>query len=468
MKERISGLLVGICSLFSLSCAPASLVEMDTPSTVVDPSVIATRSGALQLYRQAVGVFSIAYGGSGVEETFGGHVLISGLFADEMMYGTSWGLVAWGVDERILEDFSRVNGIYQRSRVAAQQGREALRRYYPDGSQALQGRLQSLEAYMILFMAEVYCSGVPLTQVPLVGSPTLTRGFSTSELFEHALVRFDSAIALSVDSTRFVHLARVGKARTLLNLGRFEEARAVARTVPQDFRYEVEYGLPEFQLNPIGRDARVVQIVDRKGENGLIWSPDPRVAVRVLPDIPGGMRVTAKYSRTSAGTLDPTISAPATPIRLADGLEARLIEAEADLALGQASWLSILQGLRTACIGTAPCAPLPELSSTNLPADALIDPGTPEERLNLLMQERAMWLFATGHRQGDLRRMVKLYHRSAAALWPKGAYTHPGLPSDYSPVSTSGIPYGDRYVFDYGPDGDNPLYKGCSSMDPNS
>ena len=33
-----------------------------------------------------------------------------------------------------------------------------------------------------------------------------------------------------------------------------------------------------------------------------------------------------------------------------------------------------------------------------------------------------MWLFLTGHRLGDLRRMIKFYSRTANSVFPSGTY----------------------------------------------
>jgi hypothetical protein len=38
------------------------------------------------------------------------------------------------------------------------------------------------------------------------------------------------------------------------------------------------------------------------------------------------------------------------------------------------------------------------------------------------MAERAMWLWGTGHRLGDLRRMIHYYGRTESEVFPSGAY----------------------------------------------
>ena len=96
---------------------------------------------------------------------------------------------------------------------------------------------------------------------------------------------------------------------------------------------------------------------------------------------------------------------------LASGIEARLIEAEADLQAGGSNWLSILNDLRAV--------------AADPPMEPLMDPGTPDARVDLVFRERAFWLFATGHRMGDLRRLLRRYGRSQNDTHPVGHYKGP-------------------------------------------
>ena len=64
----------------------------------------------------------------------------------------------------------------------------------------------------------------------------------------------------------------------------------------------------------------------------------------------------------------------------------------------------------------------------------LADPGNFNARVDLLFRERAFWLYATGHRMGDMRRLLRNYQRTQASLWPVGAYK-------------AGQNYGDDVVF---------------------
>lgn len=89
---------------------------------------------------------------------------------------------------------------------------------------------------------------------------------------------------------------------------------------------------------------------------------------------------------------------------LASGLEARLIQAEHALDKGNsAAYLTFLNDLR---------------ADIGLPA--LADPGNAEARVKQFFEERARWLWLTGHRLGDLRRMVRHYGFQANSVFPTG------------------------------------------------
>jgi hypothetical protein len=106
---------------------------------------------------------------------------------------------------------------------------------------------------------------------------------------------------------------------------------------------------------------------------------------------------------------------------LATGVEARLIEAEADLRAGGSNWLIILNTLRQGFAGTYGPLLYPDNPLAGALAD-LTDPGTAAAREDLVFYERAFWLYNTAHRLGDLRRLIRQYGRSAESVFPTGAY----------------------------------------------
>jgi hypothetical protein len=178
---------------------------------------------------------------------------------------------------------------------------------------------------------------------------------------------------------------------------------------------------------------------EREGTNGLPFrsANDPRVPTvftrRATDNVTDLFRF-SPYSSTGS------------PIALATGVEARLIEAEAalqanrnDAATTGTGWLGILNNLRATAI-TPALAPL-------------ADPGSFDARVNLLFRERAFWTFLTGRRLGDMRRLVRQYGRSAESVFPTGTYK-------------DGLPYGNHVNFPIGTtDGQNPFFRGCTSRE---
>jgi len=63
---------------------------------------------------------------------------------------------------------------------------------------------------------------------------------------------------------------------------------------------------------------------------------------------------------------------------------------------------------------------LNSLRSSNGITTPLTDPGTATARVRQFFQERAFWLWLTGHRLSDLRRLVRQYGFTAAQVFPTG------------------------------------------------
>jgi hypothetical protein len=157
------------------------------------------------------------------------------------------------------------------------------------------------------------------------------------------------------------------------------------------------------------------------------------------------------------------------PITVASGLEARLIEAEAALHAGSTAWLTTLNTLRTnGSFTTAPSASPDSVGVIDTTWNAgtggvsglrpLIDPGdSPNDsaRVTLLFNERAYWLFLTGQRQGDLRRLVRNYGRDPQAIYPTGPYPLGGILPQYGTGVSVQIPTTEFA---------NPRYRGCLSQ----
>ena len=108
-----------------------------------------------------------------------------------------------------------------------------------------------------------------------------------------------------------------------------------------------------------------------------------------------------------------------------DGIDARLIEAEAALQAGNAAgMMTILNALRAT--PHALTAPSPTASGTHPGLDDAGDGGADRSGharrpRDLLFREKAFWTFGRGQRLGDLRRLIRDYGRAATRSFPVGS-----------------------------------------------
>jgi len=260
--------------------------------------------------------------------------------------------------------------------------------------------LFAMRGAIIVQIAENVCSGFPINDVDENNLPVLSQPYSTDQALTLALAQVDSALAHAKDTTRFINFARVIKGRTLLDLGQWAAADAAVQQVPTDFVYKTysETGNPFWQprINNGG-----YPVADTEGTNGLpfVSAHDPRASTtyKVRRALVSGDSLydQQKYANASA------------PMVIASGIEARLIQAEVALHTATAdSAVAILNALRATVSGL----------------DPLDVKTTLDAQVNQLYYERAFWLWLTGHRLGDLRRLVRFYNRSVASVYPTGPY----------------------------------------------
>lgn len=301
--------------------------------------------------------------------------------------------------------------------------------------------LYALRGYVEDMFAEGYCSGVPFSQEDGV-TKTYGKPQTTTEMLTRSVASFDTAL-VNAQGASYKNLAAIGRARALLNLGQYAAAAAAVAAVPTNYTYKVYHSSATTrQENGIWRGTAVsgsrYMVGTLEGTNGLpfLQTPaDPRV-----PWVPSNrtgfdgttknMPTQMKYTQTSSVTL-------------ADGIEARLIELEAKLQSGtQADRDALFAGLN-ALRATGMATPIAPLAAS---------PQTAAAAVNMLFSERAYWMWLTGHRLGDLRRLIRQYGRDANSVFPTG------------PVVTrpAGTVYGNDVNFPVPFDEtNNPLFTGC-------
>jgi hypothetical protein len=387
-------------------------LDVSTPD-VVPPSATAGAAALPTLLAGASGDFSVAYGGYSNGDNSDAIIQTSGLFTDEFIAADffSTHVTIDARDANPTNDIiSRVMRNIQRSLTSANSTAARYAQLAPDDPGF--ARVLDFAGFDYLFLAENFCSGVPVgSTIDASGNYVYGTPKSTTELLNAAIIKFDSAasMALAANDNLMRYTAMVGKGRALLDLDQPAAAAAAVVGVPTSFRFTTEHD-PANDRTKSGMYELMwintrLTTADKEGGNGLAFvsSNDPRTATQDL-DISafdGATEIMAplKYNSYSA------------PEVIADGIEARLIEAEAALRAGNYGGangtLGILNSLR---------------ASAGLPA--LTAAATATAQQDQLFAERAYWLFGTAHRLGDLRRLVRqpFYGRNPESVFPTGDY----------------------------------------------
>ena len=414
---RRIGALTTLASAIALTtmmgCSADEILDVTDPD-IVEPEASRSPEGADAARLGALTRLNIAT--SGGESFF----LYGGLLADEWRSGDTF-TQRDETDKRTVQTSNaNINtGLrdLHRARLGALNAVALLKEFAPTPAHRI-GQMYWAQGYVEGLIAEHFCAAV----FSIVDGDLITYGTPVPDtaISLRAIAHFDSALMNlgggGTDSTRVLHLASLGKGRALLNLGQYAQAAAAVANVPAGFRFVAEHSLTtrSNQVWALNNSARRYTMVNRDGGNGLdfIAANDPR-----LPRCTGGDATCRAQSppitsNRSFDTTTPFTAQLAMPTRessvpLATGIEARLIVAEAALKAGNdLQWLAELNALRTGVPGLTP----------------LVMPATAVDRENLMFRERAFWMFGTGHRLGDLRRLVKQYARTANTVFPVGVF----------------------------------------------
>lgn len=348
------------------------------------------------------------------------------------------------IDKRNISDGTGLNNteVYtplQRARFIADTSADLLKAYPISPTQAdtfarriAIARVLNYSGYAHILLGEAVCDPPIALSGPL----------PADTVFGRAVSRFNEAItfatqartsALSANQTTLadsmLNFARIGLARAELNRGNLTAAAAAAAQVPAAFEWRVYHSAnstrennPFLNAASLSGAATWIALEPKWKRLG-----DPRIPTPVNPEATQlGYRpdtvgnVTGDYVPNATesfsgwnGTLTGVDFTAATSMRLASGLEAQYIVAEA--AGPTAATLSFVNARRA--IGLQ--------QPVNLTGDALMAE---------LRNQRARDFFLDGHRLGDLRRYIRF---NSVDDFPKGAYV----------PSTSGETYGTQTCF---------------------
>jgi hypothetical protein len=398
----------------------SDVLSVDDPD-IIDPTDVQSAAGAEAVRVGALARLGTATSGGG--DVTDNLFLLGGLFADEWINGDSF-IARQEIDQRVITPennfLTASSRTLNRARLSAEQAVALLAQFNPTAPGWQVAEMHFVQAYTVNLLAEHLCSGLVFSTVvdgrEQYGSPTTTQA-----AFERALSSAEAGLALlpatanTANDVRVRSALQVTRGRILLNLNRPAEAAAAVAGVATTFRYQILHSLAtESNYNVIATRNNVdrrYSVGNREGGNGLNFATaaDPRVPVCVGGD-PACRAIGVTNNRRDdllqpfhVQMLWPTRE---TPVTIVGGIEARMIEAEAQLRAGSTTYLTTLNAARATVTGLAPLA---------LPASSA-------ERVDQLFRERAFWLFGRGHRVGDLRRLIRQYGRAAETVFPTGAW----------------------------------------------
>jgi hypothetical protein len=440
-RGSIARVLLGASLLGAVSlaaCNQDKLLTAPTPDVVL-PQDIASRAALPSAFAAAVGDFQLAYaGGYGGQAPLldynEGLAQMTALLSDEMLNAETYNTrievdrrATTNINTTTLQTFQDA----QRARATADLVAGRFRDLDPQNPRRAEA--QALAAFMYVLFAEDYCNGVPTSRVLPDGTFEYGPPQSGTQLLTTAVAKFDSAItvatAVGPDASEALNLAHIGKGRALLDLGQFAQAAVAVATVPSDFAYLIEHSETTGRQNNAFYAFNYLEsrftIADKEGVNGLpfVTLDDPRAPVFRAADLLGSSYEFG-FDGSTPLYFTTKYRAYKSPTPLAIGAEARLIEAEAALRTGDVG--TFLEKLNDARANaptypadpgtTSPDRPKPDpLTAADVPASAT-------GRVDLLFRERALTLFLTSHRVGDLRRLTYQYGRAPETIWPTGPY----------------------------------------------
>jgi len=428
-RPRAAAALVIAGAFTAASCQSVtdSLLDVEDPDLITQGAVsnaegaLALRNGALNRFRNITG---------GAESTW----LFGGLLADE--WSTSSTFVQNDeTDQRNSQlNNSSITGFLRnlaRTRTASNQALAALKEFAPTQTAAI-GEMYFARGFAEMQMASDFCNGIPLSDASgstvIFGQPR-----SVQEVFTVALASLDSAIAINtgtdVTATLIRNASRIARARVLLGLNRIAEAGAAVAGIATSFTYDHTFstatGDNVIWAQPASaRRYTVGDSLEGNARNLLVRnaipffsSRDPRLPVAYSTQNAGRDTTKAQDGLTFSRTT--TLYARSTALPVVNGIDARLIEAEAELKAGNAAgMLAILNALRAAP------PKLGEVQPAVLPP--LVLPATGAAQLDLLFREKAFWTFSRGQRLGDLRRLIRQYGRTPDNTFPVGQHYRGG------------------------------------------
>jgi hypothetical protein len=446
---RRAAAALALALVAAAGCTPDQILDVTDPD-ILNIEDYRTAAGANALRNGVLSDFQAGFAGS-----IDGVIVSTGNMADEIRSTDTFEDRLSVSSRTMIENNPALLGTYRslhRARSGAETAAGVLRAVAPEPKRNI-GEVFLYKGFTEVFFGEMYCSGVAFAK-NVDGNLTPGPQLTTQQVFQAAVASLDTAL-LQADTSNFVrYAAQIGRARALLNLGQFTQAATAVQGVPTTFQWltfhSTNSGRQENAVwNALSVTAPRYTAIDREGTNGLPFLQTP-----ADPRMPWAATTRVGFNSLHTRLPDQRKYGRTTSIIVADGIEARLIELEARLQGGaQADRDAVFAGLNA--LRTAPrSVPNPAggaAVSYTVGAMTGTAPTTQAAAVDLLFRERAYWMWLTGHRLGDLRRLVRQYQRPAESVYPTGTQAQP-LTGNYGTDLNFVIPFEER---------NNPGFTGC-------
>src|ERR1700730_5039889 len=326
--------------------------------TVTDPDVASPEplqgAGALPAQRAgAIGNFGVAFNGGAADVE---QVHLSALLSDEFI-NTETFPTRIEIDQRAmtLPNTSLIGTFFDltRARSFADLAIDNYRLSAKTaGDSAGFPEVLSLSGLSYILFAENYCGGVPISKQNADGSFTFGAAESTNTLLDSAVSKFNQALAVpqaTILTATLKQLAQVGKGRALLDQGKYAEAALAVAGVSTTFQYNYTHSETATRQNngTWSLTSSVARFGEANAEGGVglpyqtdgnlkktAGLVDPRVADSVANRAGQGNK---GFDGTTVQWVQAKYPVRSSVVTVADGVEARLIEAEASLNAGDAA-----------------------------------------------------------------------------------------------------------------------------------
>jgi hypothetical protein len=441
------------------ACNPKQELLSPQQPGVINPGAVTTAPAADAVYVGALNRWKQAMNGSPTNSGSNQEGLWNflALFTDELRSSDTFSQRN-DADQRVTQSN---DGVLLPIYIAAQQARGRAR----DAINALLafdttatgkqhvGEMYLQMGYLEDILSEAFCNGLSFGET-VNGAPQYTAQMDNQAAAKIAVARFDTALtyltATDAGTVAVKNAVLIARGRAQVDIGDFAGAVATVASVPTNYQYNFDYSIGTYDNEwwiegPSVKRYTAGDSIDKAGpiKNAIPFAQlnDPRVSVTNTNGA-GEDNITTFIAVNNWGRDDPT-----PPL---NGIDARLIEAEAKLQAGDiAGMTTILNALRTApqVIGAFKTVPMP----------ALAQPADKPTAVQVFFREKALWQYERGWRQADLRRMVRQYGFTQDQVFPTGNFTRNGTPSGTFGTEVA-FPIPDQGI---GSEASNPNFHGC-------